>query len=78
MPSYIEYWRTLSYSTCQQYKSYKNIVRFRKNLFKHATTNGVTLINCLGDNDYENFMANKVAQKIETDIMCFYIAKKKI
>jgi len=58
MPSYIEYWRTLSYSTCQQYKSYKNIVRFRKNLFRHATKNGVTLINCLGDNDYENFMAN--------------------
>jgi len=58
MPSYIEYWQTLSYSTCQQYKSYKNIVRFRKNLFKHATKNGVTLINSPGDNDYQNFISN--------------------
>jgi hypothetical protein len=58
MPSYIEYWQTLSYSTCQQYKSYKNIVRFRKNLSKHATKNGVTLINSPGDNDYQNFINN--------------------
>ena len=58
MPSYIEYWQTLSYSTCQQYKTYKNIVRFRKNLFKHATKNGVTLINSPGDNDYQNFISN--------------------
>ena len=58
MPSYIEYWQTLSYSTCQQYKTYKNIIRFRKNLFKHATKNGVTLINSPGDNDYHNFISN--------------------
>ena len=63
MPSYIEYWRTLSYSTCQQYKSYKNIVRFRKNLFKHATKNGVTLINSPGDNDYQNFINNIIKPK---------------
>jgi hypothetical protein len=58
MPSYIEYWQTLSYSTCQQYKTYKNIIRFRKNLFKHATKNGVTLINSPGDNEYQNFISN--------------------
>jgi hypothetical protein len=63
MPSYIEYWRTLSYSTCQQYKSYKNIVRFRKNLSKHATKNGVTLINSPGDNDYQNFINNIIKPK---------------
>ena len=63
MPSYIEYLQTLSYSTCRQYKSYKNVIRLKKNLLKHATRNGVTLINSPGDNDYQNFISNIIKPK---------------